>query len=244
MLEQQSPGRLDHPAWCVVDDHRWQFGTGICGSDLCGLYPGRLKSEATLWPLQQWRCQSPSDILGGDEQQLSTHYINNTHTRLMALCLGLPRWAGIRKVKTNLNFTEARDSEWQWHQLGHMQICTSLQTNNHASTPPLSFLQAESLPAAQPTASKHWRNSITLQKQTSQVVFWSKFHFQNYSYNKKLCIAKCTVSLDSKVWYQQSSLSKSYDFSYKNVYSHSLCESFRDPLVETRHLFFWDPPLC
>jgi len=38
------------------------------------------------------------------------------------------------KGKTNLDFTEARDSEWQWHQLGHMQICTLLQTNNHAST--------------------------------------------------------------------------------------------------------------
>jgi len=25
-------------------------------------------------------------------------------------------------------FTGARDSEWQWHQLGHMQICTSLQS--------------------------------------------------------------------------------------------------------------------
>jgi len=25
---------------------------------------------------------------------------------------------------------------WQWHQLDHMQIiCTSLQTDNHASTP-------------------------------------------------------------------------------------------------------------
>jgi len=35
-------------------------------------------------------------------------------------------------------FAEARDSEWQWHQLGHMQICTLLQTGNHASTPPLS----------------------------------------------------------------------------------------------------------
>ena len=33
--------------------------------------------------------------------------------------------------------TEARDSEWQWHQLGHMQVCISLQTDNHASTPPL-----------------------------------------------------------------------------------------------------------
>ena len=47
-----------------------------------------------------------------------------------------------QKGKTNVDFTEARDSEWQWHQLGHMQVCTSLQTDNHASTPPLSFLQA------------------------------------------------------------------------------------------------------
>ena len=40
-------------------------------------------------------------------------------------------------LKTNLDFTEARDSEWQWHLLGHMQVCISLQTDNHASTPPL-----------------------------------------------------------------------------------------------------------
>jgi len=44
-----------------------------------------------------------------------------------------------QKGKTNLDYTEARDSEWQWHQLGHMQVCISLQTENHASTPPLSF---------------------------------------------------------------------------------------------------------
>jgi len=47
-----------------------------------------------------------------------------------------------QKDKTNLDFTEARDSEWQWHQLGHMQVCISLQTDNHANTPSLSFLQA------------------------------------------------------------------------------------------------------
>ena len=45
-----------------------------------------------------------------------------------------------QKGKTNLDFTEARDSEW--HQLGHMQVCTSFQTDNHASTPPPSFFQA------------------------------------------------------------------------------------------------------
>jgi len=43
------------------------------------------------------------------------------------------------KGKTNLDFTEARDSEWQWHQLGHMEVCISLHTDNHASTPPLKF---------------------------------------------------------------------------------------------------------
>jgi len=42
-----------------------------------------------------------------------------------------------QKGKTNLDFTEEGDSEWQWHQLGHMQVCTSVQTDNHASTPPL-----------------------------------------------------------------------------------------------------------
>ena len=29
-----------------------------------------------------------------------------------------------QKGKTNLDFAEARDSAWQWHQLGHMQVCT------------------------------------------------------------------------------------------------------------------------
>ena len=62
-----------------------------------------------------------------------------------------------QKGITNLDFTEARDSEWQWHQLGHMQVCTSREADNHASTPPLSFYRPDDLPAAQPTASKHWR---------------------------------------------------------------------------------------
>ena len=57
-----------------------------------------------------------------------------------------------QKGKTNLDFTEAKDSEWHWHELGHMQVCTSLQTDSHASTPPLSFLQA-GCPSCQTTNS-------------------------------------------------------------------------------------------
>jgi len=35
---------------------------------------------------------------------------------------------------------------WQWHQLGHMQIiCTSLQTDNHASISPLNFFTDQML---------------------------------------------------------------------------------------------------
>ena len=68
---------------------------------------------------------------------------------------GTTRVSRYQKGKTNLDFTEARDSEWQWHQLGHMQVCISLQTDNHVSTPPLSFYRPGALPAAQPTASKH-----------------------------------------------------------------------------------------
>jgi len=41
-----------------------------------------------------------------------------------------------QKGKTNLDFAAAKDSEWQQHQLGYMQVCTSLQTDNHATTPP------------------------------------------------------------------------------------------------------------
>jgi len=44
-----------------------------------------------------------------------------------------------QKGKTNLDFTGARDSERQWYQLGHMQVCTSLKTDNHASTSLLKF---------------------------------------------------------------------------------------------------------
>ena len=43
---------------------------------------------------------------------------------------GSTRVSWYQKGKTNLDFPGARDSEWQWHQLGCMQVCTSLQTDN------------------------------------------------------------------------------------------------------------------
>jgi len=65
----------------------------------------------------------------------------HTHTHTFNGPLsGTIRVSRYQKGKTNLDFTEARDNEWQWHQLGYMQVCISLQPDNHASTPPLSFL--------------------------------------------------------------------------------------------------------
>jgi len=75
-----------------------------------------------------------------------------------------------QKGKTNLDFTEARDSEWQWHLLGHMQDYTTLQSDKHASTQPLSFLQAgcpsccptNSVKALKATKHKHTQTSKQL----------------------------------------------------------------------------------
>jgi len=61
----------------------------------------------------------------------------HTHTPVERPFLGTTRVRRYPKGKTNLDFTEARDSEWQWHQLGRMQVCTLLQVDNHAITPPL-----------------------------------------------------------------------------------------------------------
>jgi len=84
--------------------------------------------------------------------------LHNTHTHTFSGPFSVTTQVSrYQKGKTNLDFTEARDSECQWHQLGHMQVCTSLQTDNHASAPPLSFLQA-GCPSCRPT------NSVKAQK--------------------------------------------------------------------------------
>jgi len=62
-----------------------------------------------------------------------------THTCLTAIFPGLPGSAGTRKVKPTGFYWSKR----QWVAVASawpdMQVCTSLQTYNHASTSPLSF---------------------------------------------------------------------------------------------------------
>ena len=86
------------------------------------------------------------------EKEIKGHLPNpvsprNTHTHLLnGRFSGTTQVSQYQKGKTNLDFTEAGDSKCQWHQLGRMQVCTSLQTDNHASTPPLSFYRPDGLP--------------------------------------------------------------------------------------------------
>jgi len=97
---------------------------------------------------------------------LQPHW-HNTHTHTNQFndpLSGTTRVSWYQKGKTSLDSTESRDSEWQWHQLGHMQVCTSLQTDNHASTPPLSsftgrmpFLSSNQQHQSTEGQSKHWR---------------------------------------------------------------------------------------
>jgi len=62
---------------------------------------------------------------------------------------------------------------WQWHQLDHMQIiCTSLQTDKHASTSSLSFYRLDDLPAARPTATEHSEIMVYILLQFNGVYSW------------------------------------------------------------------------
>ena len=113
-------------------------GTVLCpliGCELVG--PGHALVAWRLHELPRWR--------------LRLVLYTTTHTFNGPLS-GITRVSRYQKGKTNLDFNGARDSEWQWHQLGRMQVCTSLQTDNHASTPPLCFLQA-GCPSCHPTNS-------------------------------------------------------------------------------------------
>ena len=75
-------------------------------------------------------CQTPWCHICTGIHNTHTH----THTHLFnGRCPGLPGWASTRKVKP-IWILLKQEMEWQWHQLGHMQVCTSLQADNHART--------------------------------------------------------------------------------------------------------------
>jgi len=59
---------------------------------------------------------------------------------------------------------------WQWHQLDHMQIiCILLQTDNHANTSSLIFLQAECFSWCPTNSVKAWKTVMQLHKTSSAI---------------------------------------------------------------------------
>ena len=111
---------------------------------------------------EQYTAQQISYIYShGTTMELLLHYYNRFMAR--SILSGTTQVSRYQKNKTKnqSEFTGAKDSEWQWHQQGHMQICTLTQTHNNTSTPPLSFLQA-GCPFCCPTNSvkalKAWDN--------------------------------------------------------------------------------------
>jgi len=111
--------------------------------------------------LEHWSVRDTDAKLTGQTQ---------TDTRLTASFPAQPWQASTTNVIPNQILMKQENQilmqqeimRWQWHQLDHMEIiCTSLQTDNHASTSSFNFYRTVTLPAAQPTVSKQWRQTNT-----------------------------------------------------------------------------------
>ena len=101
---------------------------------------------------------------------------HHTHTRLTAVCPGLPGWAGTRKVKPIWILLEQETvsgSGISW------AICKSAPRSRQITTPAPTtqfFYRPDALPAAQPTASKHWRPIPFHISECQIVLAWSANH--------------------------------------------------------------------
>ena len=128
------------------------------------LHRGRFWARSTAWFLRHrqifW--------------EKHTHPFND-------LCPGLPGWAGTRKVKPIcilLKQETVSGSGISW------AICKSATRSRQTTTPAPHrsvFYRPDALPAAQPTASKHWRqicNKAINQKYTRQMTRYSGYILQ------------------------------------------------------------------
>jgi len=132
------------------------FGLGRrCQSSLQQCYLHCLRTIAVI--LYYWNCKWRVYVTcAGHLSPLWTH----THTRLTALCPGLPGWASTRKVKPIwilLKQETVHGSGISW------AICKSAPRSRQITMPAPHcsvFYRPDALPASQPTASKHWRQPL------------------------------------------------------------------------------------
>jgi len=105
-------------------------------------------------PIQLAQCWFPG--LAISNAKILIYFSNKIYTHPFNGPLSKTTRVGrYQKGKTNLGFTQARDSEWQWHQLGY----ASLHLTPGQITMPVPhlsvFYRPDALPVAQPTVSKH-----------------------------------------------------------------------------------------
>jgi len=124
---------------------------GDRGTQVCTTCPESLhSSEQATWWSQVWHTQLQHTPL----------HTPHTHTRLTALCPGLHRWAGTRKVKLIwilLKQETVSGSGIRW------DICKSTPHSRQITMPAPHrsvLYRPDALPVDQPTVSKHWRQSI------------------------------------------------------------------------------------
>ena len=134
------------------------------------------------------------------------HIYTHTHTRLTALFPGPPRWAGTRKVKPIwilLKQETVSGSGISW------AICKSAPRSRQITTPAPHhsvFYRPDALPAAQPTASKHWRHVYlpydgVNNKTTEQFkVVHGTLIYPTLSYKKLLVSLNCPIKLWPTSW--------------------------------------------
>jgi len=138
--------------FCVSHAHAWLVLPFPC-SDLRTVPPTSLQYLPTTIP-------SILSNLTHFPQHINQHA--HTHTHLTAPFPGLPGWAGTRKVKPiwiSLKQETVSGSSISW------DICKSAPRSRQITTPAPQhsvFYRPDALPAAQPTASKHWRQHATM----------------------------------------------------------------------------------
>ena len=109
------------------------------------------------WPDISWTtvdCAGRCHVGGGSENQGICQF---THTRLTALCPGLPGWDGTRKVKSIWILLKQETVSGSGISC---TICKCALCSRQTTTPAPHcsvFYRPDALPAAQPTASKHWQ---------------------------------------------------------------------------------------
>jgi len=106
-----------------------------------------------------WLCKVSLQHLCRCHCKLYTH----THTPVLtALCLGLPGWASTRKVKPIWILLKQETVSGSGISC---TICKSAPCSIQITTPAPHhsvFYTPDALPAAQPTASKHWRKILII----------------------------------------------------------------------------------